>query len=97
VLQLLLQNARSSDDNSLELVASDTPGSLFGSVVWDPYQDNEQLESLYYASQSSCQIGVEKVSLKSFVIGYRLDVTILKKYSYELLDSCMSLVTNYLL
>jgi hypothetical protein len=63
VLQLLLQNARSSHDNSVELVANDTPGSLFGSVVWDPYQDNEQLESLHYASQSSCQIGVEKVSL----------------------------------
>ena len=35
--------------------------SLFGSNVWDPNLDYEQLEALNIAGRSTCELGFEKV------------------------------------
>ena len=47
-------------DESEQDVSSDHV-TLFGSIVWDTYQECEQLESLNIACQSSCEFGLEKV------------------------------------
>lgn len=48
-----------ADSSSAE--DSDADVSLLGSVVWDVYQEYEQLEALRSASQSNAELGFEKV------------------------------------
>jgi len=50
-----------TDNSSLLLDDADTNLSLLGSVVWDVYQEREQLEALSQACQSSSELGFEKV------------------------------------
>ena len=52
----------SSDDKSESLP------TLFGSVIRDSYQEDEQAEILHLASQSSCELGFEKVGIIIIII-----------------------------
>jgi hypothetical protein len=49
-------------DDNLSAEDSDSNVSLLGSVVWDVYQEYEQLEALRCASQSNIELGFEKVA-----------------------------------
>jgi len=51
----------SSDDDVVDKCIGSTR-ALFGSVIRDIYQDDEQVEILQLARQSSCELGFEKVS-----------------------------------
>jgi len=48
-------------DNSED--KSESLPTLFGSVIRDSYQEDEQAEILQLASQSSCELGFEKVAM----------------------------------